>query len=99
MERRAAFDFPNSLKIRPPSFANVTHSHFNRKPICKKHVTIYPKGFNKQVSNRELWESLKSLTDIDVWHPEENGDHHFTLDERQRDALLEYLVSPMSPPW
>jgi hypothetical protein len=68
-------------------------------PICGKHVPIYPKGFDTPVGNRELWESLKSLADIAVWHPAENGDHHFTLDERQRDALLEYLVSPMSPPW
>ena len=68
-------------------------------PICQKHVPIYPKGLNEQVSNQELSETLKSLAHIEVWHREENGDHHFTLDERQRDALLEYLVSPMSPPW
>jgi len=68
-------------------------------PVCGKHVSIYPRGFNAHVSNQELWEILKSLGDIEVWHPWENGDHHFTLDQRQREALLEYLVSPSSPPW
>jgi hypothetical protein len=68
-------------------------------PKCGKHVPIYPRGFNSQVSNQDLRETLNSLADIEVWHPWENGDHTFTLDQRQREELLEYLVSPLSPPW